>query len=178
MPTCTVMVGLPATGKSTIVSQIIDNDSSVFVYSTDATIERIAKQTGKSYDELFLNHIESAQRWADNDLAEAVRSGRDVIWDQTNLSAKKRAKIINRIGESGYTANCICILPPDSDNISDRKEWESRLDGRQGKTVPLHVIRAMAHRYAIPTPSEGFDSLTFYNMYGVEVHRADSERSS
>lgn len=164
MTVCTVMVGLPATGKSTRVQDMCAMDPDVFVYSTDAILERIAEQLGKTYNDVFEAHIKSAQTEADIWLAEAIKNKQNIIWDQTNLGVKKRAKIINRMRRAGYTVNCECVVPPAGD--SQNEDWWFRLNDRPGKNIPDHIMKNMMDTYAIPTEDESFDSIEYYDMYG------------
>lgn len=170
-PICYVMVGLPGLGKSTLVKdqrkvyERIDID--VFVYSTDGILERIADFLGKTYDNVFEEHIKSATAEADIDLAHAIKERQDIIWDQTNLSAKKRAKIINRMRQAGYQVRCECIIPPEAGWIDDQKAWAYRLRNRPGKTIPQHIMNNMIESFVVPTADEGFDMITFYNMHGA-----------
>ena len=101
-PVCTVMVGLPASGKSTRVSDMTRMDPDLFVYSTDNYIEKCAKQNGQTYNEAFAEFIEPATKYMNEMLDVAIRSKQDIIWDQTNLGVGKRRKIINRMKHAGY----------------------------------------------------------------------------
>lgn len=166
MPTCFVLVGLPASGKSTLMSFVDDPEFSdtVFVYSTDNILERTAKQLGKTYDDVFEKHIKSAQLEADIWLAEAIKMKVDVYWDQTNLGVKKRRNIIEKMKKEGYSVEAIVFLPPETEE--DIIEWNRRLRSREGKTIPDHIIHNMVKSYVIPTMDEGFDAIAFYDMYG------------
>lgn len=166
-PICTVMVGLPAMGKSTRVRDMSTIDPDVFVYSTDNILERIAKFLGKTYDEVFEKHIKSATAEADIDLAYAIKERQDIIWDQTNLGVKKRAKIINRMRQAGYQVRCEYIVPPASDYSGDKEDWAQRLANRPGKTIPQHILSNMIESFVMPTADEGFDMITFYDMHGA-----------
>ena len=64
-PICTVMVGIPASGKSTRVAQMCEMDPDAYVYSTDAILERTATQLGKTYNDVFEQHIGNAKLEAD-----------------------------------------------------------------------------------------------------------------
>jgi predicted ABC-type ATPase len=161
------MVGLPAMGKSTRVRDMSTIDPDVFVYSTDNILERIAKFLGKTYDEVFEKHIKSATAEADIDLAYAIKERQDIIWDQTNLGVKKRAKIINRMRQAGYQVRCEYIVPPASDYSGDKEDWAQRLANRPGKTIPQHILSNMIESFVMPTADEGFDMITFYDMHGA-----------
>jgi predicted kinase len=169
-PICEVMVGLPAMGKSTLVEfhkkiyEAIDMD--VFVYSTDAEIERLSAFNGWTYDEGFTEFIEPATKRMNEQLELAIRSRQDIIWDQTNLGVGKRRKIINRMRQAGYQVRCECIVPPDNDYDGSKEDWVKRLANRPGKTIPQNVLTNMLETYVLPTIEEGFDMITFYDMYG------------
>jgi len=167
-PICTVMVGLPAMGKSTLVEGMYKPDA--FVYSTDRFIEDAAKHFGKTYNEMFEDNIKDATASMEAMLLEAINKGSDVIWDQTNLGVGKRRKIINRMKQAGYQVRCVCIMPPDVKVEGARAEcdiWAERLNNRPGKNIPNHVIANMIESYVEPTVEEGFDMITFYNMHGA-----------
>lgn len=163
-PVCKVMVGIPASGKSTRVSDIAIMDPDVFVYSTDNIIERIAEQLGKTYNEVFEKHIEGAQREADIWLAEAIKNRMNIVWDQTNLSVKKRRSIIQRMQKAGYAVDCECFVKPET--VEDVAEWNRRLMGRPGKTIPAHIVKNMMNTYVVPTVEEGFECVNYWNIYG------------
>lgn len=172
-PCCYVMVGLPGLGKSTAVERthviLGDNSENVFVYSTDAIIERIADQLGKSYDEVFSVHIKSAQIEADLDLARNIEEKMMVIWDQTNTTVKKRKRIIDKMKRAGYDVECVYIRAPEPGNIDDMKEWKRRLDSRPGKTIPENIMQNMIDSLVEPSIDEGFDRVVTYNIYGEKL---------
>ncbi len=168
-PVCEVMVGLPGTGKSTLVKDMYDVDN-MFVYSTDNYIEKCAEQNGITYDEVLdAQGYKPATKHMNEKLDIAVRSGQDIVWDQTNLSVKKRAKIIRRMRKAGYQIRCSCIIPPEAGHFDDLKVLKRRLEGRPGKTIPETVITNMWKSYVLPTSDEGFDMITFYSIHGALV---------
>jgi predicted ABC-type ATPase len=162
-PICTVMVGLPGLGKSTLIDGMYKPDA--FIYSTDAILERIAAFLGKTYNDVFEQHINSATAEADIDLADAIKKRQDIIWDQTNLGAGKRGKIIRRMRQAGYQVRCVCIVLPAGD--SQMEDWQYRLANRPGKTIPDSVLSNMYKSFVLPSKEEGFDMITFYNMQGA-----------
>ncbi len=168
MPTLTVLVGLPGSGKSTYLNFVDDPEfgGDVFVYSTDAYIEARAKEAGKSYDDMFSDHINEATKHMNNVLAVAISAGIDVYWDQTNMSSKKRKSILSKFPKS-YRKECWCVRVP-----STPEEWgdlEIRLTLREGKTIPHHIIEAMADSYVEPTHDEGFDKITIVDLFGNKI---------
>lgn len=170
-PICTVMVGLPGLGKSTLVESeraiYKGIDFPVFVYSTDDLLEAAAKELGSTYDEVFETLIKSVTEAANGSLDVAIKKRQDIIWDQTNLGAKKRAKIINRMRQAGYQVRGVCIVPPESDYDGSKEDWVERLANRPGKTIPQHILSNMIDSFVQPTVAEGFDMITFYDMHGA-----------
>jgi predicted kinase len=171
---CTVLVGLPASGKSTRVKDMSDIDPGVFVYSTDAFIESAAKHFGSTYDEMFSENIKAATASMNEMLDIAMGSGKNVIWDQTNLSLKKRTSIMNRMQSAGYEVECACFMPPETPE--DVSVWEKRLNGRPGKTIPRYIIDSMQESFEKPVISEGFSKITFWDIYGEMLEELNIRR--
>lgn len=168
-PVCTVIVGLPATGKSTRVAALATVNPDVFVYSTDNLIDQWATSQGWTYDFAFSKYIDKATREMNVLLDEAIKHRLDIVWDQTNLSIKKRTKIINRMRQAGYDVECECVVPPESDYDGSKEAWAERLANRPGKTIPNHILYNMMDSYVKPTVEEGFERVVFFNMYGALV---------
>jgi len=164
-PICTVMVGLPGLGKSTLIDGMYKPDA--FIYSTDAEIERRCAFNGWTYNQGFAEFVEPATKYMNEQLEIAVRSKQDIIWDQTNLGAGKRKKIINRMRQVGYQVRCVCIVLPAGD--SQMEDWQHRLANRPGKTIPDEVLTNMCRSFTMPSVKEGFDMITFNKMQGALI---------
>lgn len=167
MPTATVMVGLPALGKSTFIQKLKTPD--VWIYSTDMYIDAVAEDNGITYSEAFTSNIKAATEFNEQKLQTMIRLQKDIIWDQTNLGIGKRRKIINRMKQAGYVVNCICLFPPLSGMLDDQKEWKRRLEGRPGKIIPNEVLANMLENFVVPTMDEGFDHIDYYTIHGTPV---------
>ena len=164
-PICTVMVGLPGLGKSTLIKKMYKSDT--WIYSTDMYIDAVAEDNGITYSEAFESNIKAATEFNEQKLKTMADLRKDIIWDQTNLGVGKRRKIINRMKQAGYQVRCECILPPEAGWIDDQKTWANRLKNRPGKTIPNHVLSNMIESFTVPSVDEGFDMITFYNMHGA-----------
>lgn len=170
MKTLYVMAGVPGTGKSTLVNNIIknmdDHRDRVFVYSTDALIEEWSAAQGWSYNLGFDKYIDAATKKMDADLLIAVNENRNIIWDQTNTGVKKRKAILSKIPKD-YRTECHAIMLPSGD--SQNEDWEYRLNNRPGKSIPDFIVSNMSKTYTLPARNEGFDDVYIYDMYGNEV---------
>jgi predicted kinase len=167
-PVCTVMVGLPAMGKSTLIADMY-KDEETWIYSTDMYIEAVAEDNDITYNEAFESNIKAATEFNEQKLKTMMNLQKDIIWDQTNLGVGKRKKIINRMRQAGYQVRCDCIVPPEAGDFDDLKQWKQRLENRPGKTIPQHVLSNMIENFVEPTIEEGFDMITFYNMHGALI---------
>jgi len=167
-----VMVGPPALGKSTCIDNILKampRDIGAFVYSTDDYITKVAERRGSTYDEVFPFVIDEATKAMNAALDEEMARDSLIIWDQTNLGVKKRAKVLRRLKQAGYTVKCFAFVPPSPGWFDAQKEWKSRLQYRsqvEGKTIPDGVLKNMLDSYVIPTDAEGFDEVVYVNMWG------------
>ena len=159
-----VLVGLPGSGKSTFVNSVFGEDpSGVFVYSTDDYIENVARIRGKTYNESFKDNISAATKFMDGTLVEVLKLSGRVVWDQTNMSSKKRRGILSRFPKS-YRKVCWCIAPPRTPE--EWAELDRRLASREGKTIPHHIIESMADSYVEPELDEGFDYILVVDLFG------------
>ena len=151
-PALYVLVGLPGSGKSTHAEGLKRCCApGCVIVSTDALIEEYAVRAGKTYNDVFSEYIAEATSLVNSLVEEAVEMGDDIIWDQTNLSARKRVEILNR-------------FPPNYLRVAhvvtcDEEVRQGRLSARVGKTVPLAVDASMRDRFTEPTPDEGFDMI-------------------
>jgi len=168
--TILVLVGLPGSGKST--GRILNTIKSIgeydFCYSTDDKIEGYANEVGSTYNNVFQDYIKTATKLADAELVEAISNGQDVIWDQTNMSAKKRKKVLDRFPKN-YRKECVCILPPFDQDQED--ELKRRLDSRPGKTIPNYAMRNMRKSFQLPSTNEGFNHVHYFDIYGNMIDR-------
>lgn len=156
-----VLVGLPASGKSTFRNDPAYADH--YHFSSDDFIDDYAEEIGSTYGEVFTDYIKEATRLANVGLAEAIADGQSVIWDQTNMSRKKRAAILSKFPKE-YNARCVCIEPPET--AEDEYELSRRLKSRPGKNIPAFVMANMRKSYQKPNLDEGFNTVAFYNING------------
>lgn len=144
-----MLIGVPGSGKSTWRNRI---STDAVVLSTDDRIDAIAAAEGKTYTEVFKDNIAAAEKAMYQDAMRAFASGQDVIWDQTNLTAKSRAKKLIIVPDD-YEKIAVYFPTPEPD------ELKRRLDSRPGKTIPANIVMGMISTLQPPTKEEGFDSI-------------------
>ena len=154
MPKCTMLVGVPASGKSTWHRNKY-GDYTAPVVSTDKIIVEVASSYGMTYDEGFKGLIQFAEIIMWRQITSYLMRGSDFIIDRTNLTAKSRAKFIQKLKLHRYEIECLVFPQPEPE------EWKRRLGSRPGKTIPQEALDRMVDSYEIPLESEGFSKITF-----------------
>lgn len=161
-PTLWMLIGVPCSGKSTwCADQFVDHkmlyyilnedeNQECFIASTDSIIQDVADTSDATYDEMFKDTIKSAERLMYKYVAQATARNLDIIWDQTNLTRKSRAKKLIMIPDH-YEKIAVVFSTPEPD------ELHLRLQSRPGKTIPYHIVKSMIESMEYPEKDEGFD---------------------
>ena len=131
---CVVLVGLPASGKTTFYQQRLA-----------ATHVHISK-------DLWPKSADKSARQA-RELKTALSAGRSVAVDNTNPTAADRAAIIAAAREQGARVIGYYFATTPRESIGRNR-------GREGKArVPDVAIFTTAKRLSVPVKEEGFDEL-------------------
>jgi len=147
-----MMVGLPASGKSTWIKQNKDKLNAV-VISTDDIIEEMCAEHGLTYAEGFDRFVKAASNEMNRRVEDAIRNEQNVIWDQTNLTVKTRGRKLKQF--SDYTKVAIFF---DVDEAVIQQRYEQRFR-ETGKEIPYFVRKNMSDTFVAPCRSEGFDKI-------------------
>ncbi len=148
---CVMLCGIPTSGKSTYVEKLktLDYWKDAVVLSTDNYIEKYAERVGQTYNEVFDDVIPDATRELELNFIMAKDKGKDIIWDQTNLSIKTRKRKLSKL-PSMYRRCAVYFEVSYEDAIQRNKT-------REGKFIPESILHRMWHQFEIPTLEEGFD---------------------
>ena len=149
-PVYITMVGLPGSGKSTLRNNICLSwaQSELVVLSTDDEIDRHALQEGRTYGEVFAEHIEPAQLKLRIEREKAIAQNQSIIHDQTHLTLKSRSRCIFDVPDCYYKIAIVC-------SVSEEVR-QQRLLGRPGKIIPVEIDKRMAASFVYPKIDEGF----------------------
>jgi predicted kinase len=152
-PWFVMMVGLPASGKSTIARSYKD----YIIHSSDALREELFGDINDNNhnDQLF----KELHKRIKNDLA----NSKDVVYDACNISYKRRMQFLKEIER--YDVHKICVLVATS-----YEDCLSRNENRE-KKVPPEVITRMYKNIYIPQYYEGWDHIDlFLNSKDIDIH--------
>jgi tRNA uridine 5-carbamoylmethylation protein Kti12 len=154
-PELYVLIGVPGSGKSTWTRKFLaSSDKEFVVVSSDAALDRVAAEKGLKYPDVYKDYIGMATHEAKKNFRDAMESRSNIIFDQTNVSKKKRRGILQQMPKD-YIKVAVVFQ-------TDDKEVTRRLKSRAeetGKHIPDFVMKDMYGRWEEPTREEGFDRI-------------------
>lgn len=150
-PRVTILVGLPASGKSTWRTAFAGN---AVVCSQDDLVEDYAEYHGLTYTDAFRKaDLKSFERQVKQQFADAIAANQDIILDRTNVSKKSRAIFLNMVPDHyqkiAIWFDCDPLL------LDHRLARRAKLTG---KFIPDFVIRNMRRNFQMPDTEE-FDEV-------------------
>lgn len=152
MNMCYQLIGVPGSGKSTWVANQ-DWMKSMSVVSTDNFVEAYAKEQGKTYNEVFKDHMPVAVKLMANQAAECRANKLDVVWDQTSTTVASRRRKFNTLPDYEHIA--VVFRTP------AQEELDRRLASRPGKNIPAYVMDSMIAGFEMPSEEEGFKEIWY-----------------
>lgn len=152
-PVCYVLVGVPASGKSTWYEQNRETLGDTVYVSTDHFVEKHAQACGSTYSAVFDAYMPTAVDLMVQEVVRARALNLDIVWDQTSVSVNSRKRKFNMLQDYDHIA--VVFATP------EREELARRLANRPGKTIPDHVVASMIKNFQMPTVAEGFKEIRY-----------------
>ncbi len=148
-----MLCGIPTSGKSTFAESLLTQPywKNAIVLSTDNYIQHIAEKQGKTYNDVYQDTIKEATENLRRQMRTAIKNGRDIILDQTNLTRKSRKNKISKLPNT-YHKKVVYF------EISLEEALE-RNKHRKGKFIPESVLKQMYYSYEIPDNTEDFETI-------------------
>lgn len=150
-----MMVGLVGSGKSTYAEKLALQENAI-IHSSDKLREEMfgSVDENSKNDELFI----TLHRRIKNDLIE----GKNVIFDATNISYKRRMAFLNELKKIDCTKICYMIATTYEKCLEQNKNRERK--------VPEHVIKKMYLNFDVPAYFEGWDQIAIISDDKSESH--------
>jgi predicted kinase len=154
MPGLYVLMGLPGSGKTTWRNRFVaEREGTAHAVARDDVVEEVAAIHDITYREAWANFSKTIDKEFRRRLTEAFTLGKDVVVDNTNLTAKVRRRIFSRVPEDWEKVGVIFDVP---------EQWlVHRLLARAdagGKRVAPWLVQRMRLDWVPPAPDD-FDRL-------------------
>lgn len=152
-------IGLPASGKSTYFETELKNTGCIRISSDDIRAEVFGDVNDQTHNsEVFTIMRERT--------VDALKAGKDVYYDATNISAKRRRALFNshkviKDAEKIGIVFCTPIEVVKENNLKRKRH------------VPEDVIMSMAKRFEVPAYSEGFDRIELNKELSYESKKLE-----
>jgi predicted kinase len=147
-------MGLPGSGKTTWRNRFVaDCGGAAHAVARDDVVEEVAAMHGITYREAWTTFSKAIDKEFRRRLTEAFTLGKNVVVDNTNLTAKARRRIFSRVPEDWEKVGVIFDVP---------EQWlVDRLLARTyagGKCVAPWLVQRMRLDWDPPTPDD-FDRI-------------------
>lgn len=147
-----MMIGLPASGKSTEANKIAEENDTI-IHASDLLREELF-DTADIQEDNELVFTELHKR-----IKTDLRSGKNVIYDATNISYKRRKAFLQEIQKIDCQKIAVFIATPYEDCLKNNQQRERK--------VPEYVITKMYKNFYIPQMYEGWDKINIIWKYSV-----------
>lgn len=144
-PKFLMLCGLVASGKSTLAEELSDRDDTVLISSDSIREELIDDVNDQSKNSEVFNEMRVRT-------IEALKNGKSVIYDSTNINRKRRKGLLQQLPKDVYKV--VVYMNTPYDIILKQNQNRNRI-------VPEHVIKKMYKTMHIPIYSEGWDNVIF-----------------
>lgn len=149
-PTCYILIGPPASGKSTYREELLTQNPDLVIISSDDLIEDFARENQMTYSEAFHQvDMKAVDRMVRERFLRAISEGRDVLVDRTNMTVKSRNRFLSQLPKHYTRVGVVFEVP--------RDVLDARIAARAaatGKNIPASVVDHMISTYQEPTASE------------------------
>lgn len=151
MPNFFMVVGIAGSGKTTLYEEQYAHAGMAYVSSDD-----IREKVFRDVNDQF--HNEEVFEIMKQRTLQALRGHKDVFYDATNLSAKRRIAFLKNL-EGIENLRKICVVNVVPVYIA----WMR--NGSRERQVPIEVINRMAKQFETPHKSEGWDEIIIHNEF-------------
>jgi predicted kinase len=137
-----MMVGLPASGKTTLSKIIVKNTPFTIISLDDIRLELYGSE------EIQTDHKRVFEIMEYRTLKE-LKAGNNVIYDATNIYKKNRLKLLEKLADIQCSKECVYI-----DTGLKRCLFQNR---NRKRNVPKDAIKRMNKKIQKPTAKEGWN---------------------
>ena len=148
-----ILVGLPASGKSTYAKNVLASEDTIVLSSDELRKELLGDENCQSNNQLVFDTLYRRAK-------ENLQKGLNVVIDATNINIKDRKRTLSWFKGMNIKRVAIVFATP--------FEVCYERDKKRERTVGKEVIDKFLYRFEIPMEYEGFDK--------IEIVDSDDER--
>lgn len=141
-----MLVGLPASGKSTFAKEVIEGRDDIVYLSSDEIRKEIYG------DENIQDNPARIFKLMEGRTKQAFKDGKHVIYDATNVSRKRRRGLLQQLPKNIHKT--AVYFATDFNVVKNQNSSRERV-------VPQEVIDKMYKTLQVPIYSEGWDNIVF-----------------
>ena len=160
-PTCIMMCGLPASGKSTKAKELAVRYDANIHSSDDIRIELTKNVNNQQVNDLVFKTLHDRMK---HDL----KNGKSCIYDATNVSYKQRMVFLQELKNIPCKKVCVLVATPYEECLKNNSQRKRK--------VPEEVIKKMYYKFNIPDLYEGWNEVIvsyfdeeMANYYGYPI---------
>lgn len=139
-----VLVGLPASGKSSYAKQHLANENTIILSSDILRKELFGNECCQDNNELVFRTLYKRAK-------EELLNSNNVVVDATNINMKARRNILSNFSKMNIERKAIVFATPLETCIERDRQRE--------RTVGEDVIKKFLYNFEIPMEYEGFDDI-------------------
>ena len=159
-----MLVGIAGSGKSTYARLFIEHraqtDEDIIILSSDEVRAELYGDASIQANPAHVFEILNQRT------LNALKEGRSVIYDATNLIASRRTQFLTQIKQIAPDCFCACVV---CDTPIDECIERQSLRDRQ---VPTSAIQRQSKQLQFPQYSEGWDRIVFSDNDSQIEHRS------
>lgn len=156
MPVFTMMCGLPGSGKSDY-AQKIAKETGATVFSSDAIrLELFGTENEQRHQDIVFETLHRRVK-------EALRNGKDAVYDATNINYKRRMAFVGELANIPCEKVCVLIATSYTECL--------RRNASRERIVPENVVKRMLMSFWIPQFYEGWDKIIVERTERHDLHK-------
>lgn len=175
-------VGLPCSGKTNwlateLVPYLADAGIYAEMLSTEDIVDFCATATHKSYNEVFHNVIDNANKVVEARMALGSFMNMNIILDQTNLTTKSRKRKMDNLTNKDNYYKVAVKFSEELDVLNKRLEERNKT----GKSISDSVFESMYSRAEEINSLEDFDDILTpeeFRLKYMPIIRKEEENAS
>lgn len=139
-----MMIGIPASGKTSLAEQIAKSEDAEIVSSDNIRKELYG-------DENIQGDSNEVFKIVENRIIDGLKNNKNMIYDATNINYKRRMAFLQKIKKIKIEKIAIMVATPYEDCLIRNSQRERK--------VPEEVIKRMYNNFYVPQYFEGFDDI-------------------